>query len=256
MAKKAMKNCSVLFGQSLQKSILPILEHLGTQDRSRLEALLAESTSEKIGLEKTLQVTFPAHSDPLPVFNNFQRRINEMADEQGLAVRLQKDTKTRDSVATRFCWFTGPDPVVASVTEYNAAATRLASGNVFVPSRGVVTTSGAEEKGKRVVHFFVSYAHGDDNRHESKLADGLISFLRQHFKSSLKYELDVWTDRQIPLGTGWAQRIQQAIQDCDFGILLVSPAFLASKFIEGQELVHFVADGSESSRKPVIPVGP
>jgi hypothetical protein len=133
-------------------------------------------------------------------------------------------------------------PVVASVTEYNAAATRLASGNVFVPSRGVV-------------HFFGSYVHGDDNRHESKLAHKLISFLGRHFKISLKYEVDVWTDRKIPLGTGWARRIQQAIQDCDFGILLVSPAFLARQFTEDYELVHFVADGSESSRKPVIPVG-
>ena len=244
-----------LFGQALRTALGSLPEQLAAPDQIRLEAILSHATTEQIVLQTAVDAAFPGHAKPLPVFNNFVRRVNELAEEQGNAVRFHRDTKKRNDISSRHCWFTGPDPVIASVTEYNAAATQEAEGTVYVPSQGVVTTSGAEETGKRIVRFFVSYAHGEGDQNESKLADDLIKFLRQHFAISKNYELELWTDRKIPLGTDWFDSIQQAISECDFGLLLVSPAFLGSEFIVTHELAHFVASESDSSRKPVLPVG-
>ena len=50
-------------------------------------------------------------------------------------------------------------------------------------------------------------------------------------------------------GEDWKARIIKAIGDCDFGLLLISPSFLASKFIVETELPKFV-----SGEKASVPV--
>lgn len=44
--------------------------------------------------------------------------------------------------------------------------------------------------------------------------------------------------------------MRQALDDCHLGLLLVSPAFLASPFITQEELPRFVGQGA----RPVLPV--
>ena len=112
-----------------------------------------------------------------------------------------------------------------------------------------MTTGSALAANKRVVRFFVSYAHEDN-----ELAEKLMKEFRVQFKPSRRYELELWVDREIMVGEDWNQRIQQAIHDCDFGLLLVSPAFLGSDYIGEHELPHFIGAISES-KKPVLPVG-
>lgn len=66
---------------------------------------------------------------------------------------------------------------------------------------------------------------------------------------SKKHEYVIWHDTGLEVGEEWEKQILEAIDNCDFGLLLVSPGFLASKFISEKELPVFV-----SGKKPSIPV--
>jgi len=62
----------------------------------------------------------------------------------------------------------------------------------------------------------------------------------------------------IPVGTAWREEIDAALDHCDFGLLLLSSGFLASRSISNQELPHFLGpdpDGSIRIHKPIVPVG-
>lgn len=50
----------------------------------------------------------------------------------------------------------------------------------------------------------------------------------------------VWADTDIETGTDWDKTINLALEEARVAILLVSPAFLASKFIKERELPRFV----------------
>ena len=81
------------------------------------------------------------------------------------------------------------------------------------------------------------------------MCDVLIRLLQEQFGPSQRYQYETWGDWKIEVGARWHDQIQAAIDRCDFGLLLVSPAFLSSKYIDEHELPHFV-NGS----KPMIPV--
>lgn len=87
---------------------------------------------------------------------------------------------------------------------------------------------------KRTVRYFVSYAHDD-----SDLAAKLLTQLKNQFGASKHYRFQRWQDHDILLGEKWHEQIQNAIEQCDFGLLLVSPAFLSSSYIGEHELPQF-----------------
>lgn len=95
------------------------------------------------------------------------------------------------------------------------------------------------------VRFFVSYA-----RSNKRLADALLQRLQEQLAPSKRYEYVLWRDTEIGVGKLWYDEIRQALDQSELGLLLVSPAFLASPFITQKELPYFVGSGS----KPVIPV--
>jgi TolB-like protein len=107
------------------------------------------------------------------------------------------------------------------------------------------------DQSKPTVRYFVSYSHND-----KELAADLFRRLRPRLKSRTAYEFQDWQDSDIPLGSDWHEQIQQAIRECDFGLLLVSPDFLASSYISKSELPHFVSpDGKmPETFKRVVPV--
>ena len=47
--------------------------------------------------------------------------------------------------------------------------------------------------------------------------------------------VDAWEDRRIDAGDEWNKSIQEAINDCDLALLLVSPDYVASRFIQEDE---------------------
>lgn len=104
-----------------------------------------------------------------------------------------------------------------------------------------------QDSGTRTrVRYFTSYPGRNKD-----LAERLGEALTDNLEASKTYAYQPWIDQDIVVGEDWREEIERALASCDFGLLLVSPAFLASKFIEAHELPRFVGPQSD---KPVIPV--
>lgn len=97
---------------------------------------------------------------------------------------------------------------------------------------------------KKKIKFFVSYA-----RSNKDLANSFLEKLREMLAPSKKHEYILWRDTGLEVGEEWEKQILEALEGCDFGLLLISPGFLSSKFISEKELPVFV-----SGEKPSIPV--
>lgn len=103
---------------------------------------------------------------------------------------------------------------------------------------------------KKKVTLFVSYA-----RANHVLAGKFLARLREQLDPSKKYSYKFWKDSEILVGEPWHEEIQKAIEKCDLGLLLISPAFLGSQYIGRHELPKFVGGGARGQKlKPVIPV--
>src|SRR4051812_1315356 len=73
------------------------------------------------------------------------------------------------------------------------------------------------------LRLFISYSHKD-----GKLKDQLL----EHLEVVRRFEgVDVWTDDLIEPGANWRDEIDRGLAAADVAILLVSPSFLASRFI-------------------------
>lgn len=89
--------------------------------------------------------------------------------------------------------------------------------------------------------FFISYAHADNKQ---KIVEHFLHILdQQKFPN-----WTLWTDNAIPIGENWSDSISEALEACDFGILLVSAAFAQSPFINNTELPELL------TKKRVFPV--
>jgi tetratricopeptide (TPR) repeat protein len=98
---------------------------------------------------------------------------------------------------------------------------------------------------KRTVRYFVSYTRADGD-----LSEKLLKELDKLFGACAEFEFQRWQDTHILPGEKWHAEIQGAISECDFGLLLVSPAFLGNDYIGTHELPHFV-----NGEKLCLPVG-
>ncbi len=101
------------------------------------------------------------------------------------------------------------------------------------------------DKCRTDVNFFVSYSHAD--------ATIVQAFLQQFYEvtaPSKKYHYTFWQDNNILPGSRWRDEIDLALTNCDLGLLLVSPSFLASDFITEKELPVFV----KAKAKHVVPL--
>jgi|SRR5271165_4096856 len=75
---------------------------------------------------------------------------------------------------------------------------------------------------------FISYSHKD-----KRWRDDLEMHLKPHLRVG---SLTSWSDKQIQAGSEWLAEIKSALTSCDIAVLLMSPDFLSSDFIHGQEL--------------------
>lgn len=100
---------------------------------------------------------------------------------------------------------------------------------------------------RRTLKGFISYAERD-----TKLVTSFVELMKERLAILSKCSIDAWWARQhLLIGHEWSDEIDVAMQDADFGLFLVSPAFLGSEFIGDVELAHFL----ERSDALLFPVG-
>jgi internalin A len=91
-----------------------------------------------------------------------------------------------------------------------------------VPGAGVV------QQGSVRKNVFVSYSHRD-----GKYLDRLRVYLKP---LRMRHEIVIWDDTQLQPGQRWREAIQEAIAGAAVAVLLVSQDFIASDFIDKDEL--------------------
>jgi hypothetical protein len=112
----------------------------------------------------------------------------------------------------------------------------------------------------RDLAYFLSYARADRPQVER-----LRDLLAPRLAIVRDFRFTGWIDDQIHVGERWTDAIDAALAGCDFGLMLLSPAFFASGFIRSEELPRFIelvagpgtgpgAAVQTRIRKPLVPV--
>lgn len=91
---------------------------------------------------------------------------------------------------------------------------------------------------------FVSYSHSDDY---------WLSRLQVHLKPLARDgRIETWDDTQIQVGDEWRSEIRKAVENCSVAVLLISADFMASEFIDNNELPPLL----EAARKRGVRIFP
>lgn len=122
----------------------------------------------------------------------------------------------------------GEDSKVADIERYSAEEASDGDSANIVPARGKPLD------GKRTIKLFVSYARKDNK--DKPQVDKFLDELKQHFSASKKYRYELWADWDVLLGTDWDDEIKAQVDECDFGLMLVSLPFINSDYISQHEL--------------------
>jgi hypothetical protein len=86
-----------------------------------------------------------------------------------------------------------------------------------------------------IPQIFICYAHKDNESADSSRR--WLDRLRMHLEPlNLQEQVQIWCDVELEIGDLWDQGIQETLRSVKAAILLVSPAFLASKYIRNSEL--------------------
>lgn len=101
------------------------------------------------------------------------------------------------------------------------------------------------QKAPPALKVFISYAHKDE-LFKNELVIMLAGLQRQGI-------IDAWQDCRIEEGDEWYESIQDAMNECDLALLLVSNHFLASCFIQDEELPRLLQRRTEQGLR-VVPI--
>jgi hypothetical protein len=93
---------------------------------------------------------------------------------------------------------------------------------------------------------FISYSHSDKKWLE-------IVQMNLRVLEHDDYEFDLWDDTRIKAGDKWKTEIEQALNLAGIAILIVSTAFLASKFVQNDELPTIFKNAEENKTK-ILPL--
>jgi hypothetical protein len=77
---------------------------------------------------------------------------------------------------------------------------------------------------------FISYAHAD-----RALTQPLLDLLNANLGACERNDYDVWIDTKIACGSAWDDSIRAELAAADLGLLLVSPSFRVSRYIQTVE---------------------
>ena len=102
-----------------------------------------------------------------------------------------------------------------------------------------------DKAGIHAARIFISYSHIDEF-FKDEFVTMFAGLQRQGY-------IDAWQDRRIGAGEEWFDAIQKAMKECNLAVLLVSPDFIASNFIQTEELKQLFHQRIEEGLR-IVPV--
>lgn len=169
------------------------------------------------------------------VMRGFQRRLNGVLLDLGVKWEFFVEDSRKGSAESRICEF-----------RHHSHPHAKATPSLSVTRRGPVQREARPQtpRKKRLVRYFLSYSSKDQRCKEQ-----LLEALEPLLAACKDYDFHLWKDGDLLSGELWHKNIQQAITECDMGLLLLSVDFLGSDYIKEHELPHFLQG------KDFIPVG-
>jgi hypothetical protein len=145
----------------------------------------------------------------MPGRQDLPESLKDLADRQVMGIQLHRDRFQRDV-----------EFLIGALESYfkTAPVTRPQSPveQDYIPS----------SPPRRLI--FVSYSHSDDY---------FLGRLQVHLKPlARRGRIEMWDDTQIQVGDEWRSEITKAVENCSVAVLLISADFMASDFIDNDEL--------------------
>jgi CheY-like chemotaxis protein len=144
--------------------------------------------------------------------------VLDLRDDYGLDYCLPKVDIERDKL----------NYAINRALEVNMVLRKLRLSDVTAPIMPAPSIIEEKPRGNTPPKVFISYSHKDEH-----FKDELIIMLASLQRRGV---IDAWQDRRIEPGFEWFRSIQEAMNECQIALLLVSSDFLASEFVTGNEL--------------------
>jgi hypothetical protein len=184
--------------------------------------------------------------DTFGLFATFLGRHVGEIDRDLAAARLAKGGAAHDD--PRWVWAFVTPQHYSECPLYSP----LASGHAVV---GLGASSHFEDKNMKATQesitekrkIFISYSHKD-----KKFLNELLQHLKPFERNG---QLSAWSDSQIKPGDKWYPEISNALTEARVAVLLVSPSFLSSDFIDKHELGPLLKKADEGGVRIIwVPV--
>jgi len=245
-----------------QDSVLGYLEdlerHLSPLQRERLSRIVELLGTDHRGtIADILDTLFPKkpRDNASTDLRKLRLAFNDAAEEAGASIRCKVSSDRRGGAEHRRLWFEGASRLAEIAERFSASETgELDTLGSTIAQRGVVYDSAIQfdetRDGKPLVRWFLSYAHRNRTA-----KDRLLDLLLERLACSKHYFFEIWSDLDIVVGDDWHESIQGALENCHFGLLLLSHAFFSRKYIREHELSQFVrSDGDIGGEKRAVPI--
>jgi hypothetical protein len=184
--------------------------------------------------------------DTFGLFATFLGRHVGEIDRDLAADRLAKEGAAHDD--PRWVWaFVTPQhysecPLYSPLASGHAVV-GLGANSHFEDKNMKATQESITEKRK----IFISYSHKD-----KKFLNELLQHLKPFERNG---QLSAWSDSQIKPGDKWYSKISNALTEARVAVLLVSPSFLSSDFIDKHELGPLLKKAEEGGVRIIwVPV--
>jgi small GTP-binding protein len=127
------------------------------------------------------------------------------------------------------------------VSKFESFWTPFAANEELMKRGKIEQLTKMKPMGNRKKRVFVSYARKMDSDYVNTFIEGI----KQHTAK----EWDIFYDEDIDIGEKWDERLQAEVDKADFAILLLSPPFFNSEYIEEHEFKHFLKRFDQSNFK-------
>jgi hypothetical protein len=102
--------------------------------------------------------------------------------------------------------------------------------------------AGSDTDGTTPLKVFISYSHQDE-RMRVRLGQHLVPMIDQGL-------IEIWHDREIDAGANWEGEIDREIEEADIILLLVSAAFISSRYCR-RELLRAIGRRGDGKSLPI-----